>query len=87
MYIFGDVRFGQVEYSSKNVKLCKSLSITTFPSVLIFRGGDGDTPGGGNTLRLPLSEIVCKQTAIDDIIAEMNHLIAYPTVESKVKYS
>ena len=54
--------------------------------MLIFRGGDGDTPGGGNTLRLPLSEIVCKQTAID-VIAEINHLIAYPTVESKVKYS
>lgn len=85
----GDVRFGQVEYSSKNVKLCKSLSITTFPSVLIFRGGENNTTsgGGGNTLRLPLSEIVCKQTAIDDIIAEINHLIAYPTVESKVKYS
>jgi hypothetical protein len=64
-----------------------TISITTFPSVLIFRGGDGDfTPGGGNTLRLPLSEIVCKQTAID-VIAEINHLIAYPTVESKVKYS
>jgi hypothetical protein len=85
----GDVRFGQVEYSSKNVKLCKSLSITTFPSVLIFRGGENNTTsgGGGNTLRLPLSEIVCKQTAIDDIIAEINHLITYPTVESKVKYS
>jgi thiol-disulfide isomerase/thioredoxin len=83
----GDVRFGQVEYSSKNVKLCKSLSITTFPSVLIFRGGENTTGSGGGNTRLPLSEIVCKQTAIDDIIDEMNHLITYPTVESKVKYS
>jgi len=82
----GDVRFAEVEYSS-NVKLCKSLSIKTFPSVLIFRGGDDTTCSisGGN--RLPLSEIVCKQTAFDDIIAEINHLITYPTVESKVKYS
>ena len=55
--------------------------------MLIFRGGDDTTCSisGGN--RLPLSEIVCKQTAIDDIIAEINHLITYPTVESKVKYS
>lgn len=83
----GDVRFGEVEYSS-NVKLCKSLSIKTFPSVLIFRGGDDTTCSisGGNRL-LPLSEIVCKQMAIDDIIAEINHLITYPTVESKAKYS
>ena len=75
----GDVQFGEVEYSG-NVKLCKSLSIKTFPSVFIFRGGGGGG-GDGNADRL-LSEIVCKQTAIQDIIAEMDHLILYLTVES-----
>ena len=58
----GDVRFGEIEYSS-NVRLCKNLSIKTFPAVLIFRGGERGER---------LSEIVCKQTAIEDVIAEMD---------------
>jgi thiol-disulfide isomerase/thioredoxin len=62
----GDARFGEIEYSS-NVRLCKNLSIKTFPAVIIFRGG---------VRAERLSEIVCKQTAIDDIISEMDQLMA-----------
>lgn len=58
----GDVRFGEIEYSS-NVRLCKNLSIKTFPAVLIFRGGERGER---------LSEIVCKQTAIEDVIAAVD---------------
>ena len=62
----GDARFGEIEYSS-NTKLCKTLQVKKFPLVLIFRGGnDGEK----------LSEIVCKQSAIDDITAEMSQLMA-----------
>jgi hypothetical protein len=50
------------------VKLCKSLGIKKFPSVLIYRGGDD----GGEKL----TEIECKQkTAIEDIIAEMDQFL------------
>lgn len=63
----GSARFGEIEYSS-NVKLCKSLGIKKFPSVLIYRGGDD----GGEKL----TEIECKQkTAIEDIVAEMDRFV------------
>lgn len=62
----GDARFGEIEYSS-NVRLCKNLSIKTFPAVIIYRGGERAER---------LSEIVCKQTAIEDIISEMDQLMA-----------
>jgi len=63
----GDARFGEIEYSS-NIKLCKSLSVKKFPTVLLFRGGKNSEK---------LSEIVCKQTtAIDDIVAEMDQLLS-----------
>ena len=60
----GDVRFGEIEYSG-NIMLCKNLSITTFPAVLIFRGGEDCER---------LREIVCKETAIEDIIFEIERL-------------
>ena len=62
----GGARFGEIEYSS-NVKLCKSLSVKKFPTVLIFRGGEKSER---------LSEIVCKQHAIDDIVGEMDQLMS-----------
>jgi hypothetical protein len=66
----GTARFGEIEFSS-NVKLCKSLGIKKFPSVLIYRGGKD----GGEKL----TEIECKQkTAIEDIIAEMEQFV-FPT--------
>ena len=58
----GDARFGEIDYAS-NVKLCKNLGVKKFPTVLIYREGDR------------LGEIVCKQTAIEDIIAEMDQLM------------
>lgn len=66
----GDARFGEIEYSS-NVKLCKSLKVKKFPTVLIFRGGK---------VNEKLSEIVCnKQSVIEDILAEMSQLITSST--------
>lgn len=61
----GDARFGELDYAS-NIKLVKNLGVKKFPTVLIFRGGvDGSRSG-------KLSEIVCKQTAVEDIVAEMD---------------
>ena len=64
----GDARFGEIEYSS-NVKLCKSLSVQKFPTVLIYRG------------RERIGEVVCKnqQSAIDEIISEMDQLLMMPS--------
>mmetsp|Transcript_12354 Transcript_12354/g.19983 ORF Transcript_12354/g.19983 Transcript_12354/m.19983 type:complete len:207 (-) Transcript_12354:517-1137(-) len=62
----GDARFGEIDYAS-NVKVCKNLGVKKFPTVLIFRGG------GDNIEKL--SEIVCKQTAIEDIVAEIDQLM------------
>lgn len=63
----GDARFGELDYAS-NIKLCKNLGVKKFPTVLIFRGG-GDSSE-------KLSEIVCKQTAIEDIVAEMDRFMS-----------
>eukprot|EP00584_Thalassiosira_punctigera_P020997 CAMPEP_0172573540 /NCGR_PEP_ID=MMETSP1067-20121228/136243_1 /TAXON_ID=265564 ORGANISM="Thalassiosira punctigera, Strain Tpunct2005C2" /NCGR_SAMPLE_ID=MMETSP1067 /ASSEMBLY_ACC=CAM_ASM_000444 /LENGTH=174 /DNA_ID=CAMNT_0013366147 /DNA_START=428 /DNA_END=952 /DNA_ORIENTATION=+ len=62
----GDARFGEIDYAS-NVKLCKNLGISKFPMVLIYQGGRR-----GSKQRL--SEIVCKQNAIEDIVAELDQL-------------
>lgn len=63
----GDARFGEIDYAS-NVKLCRSLGVKTFPSVLIFRGGEKGTK---------LSEIVCnqKKKSIDQIVSQMDQLM------------
>lgn len=58
----GDARFGEIEYSS-SIKLCKDLGVKKFPTVLIFRGGRR------------LGEILCKQTAIENIVDEMDHFM------------
>ena len=60
--IAGDARFGEIEMSS-NVKLCKQLEIKKFPTVLIYKSGER------------LSEILCKQAAIDEINIEMDLLL------------
>lgn len=64
----GTARFGEVEYSN-NIKLCKSLSVQKFPTVLIYRG------------RERIAEVVCKnqQSAIDEIISEMDQLLMMPS--------
>eukprot|EP00571_Detonula_confervacea_P001167 CAMPEP_0172315184 /NCGR_PEP_ID=MMETSP1058-20130122/24341_1 /TAXON_ID=83371 /ORGANISM="Detonula confervacea, Strain CCMP 353" /LENGTH=171 /DNA_ID=CAMNT_0013029211 /DNA_START=298 /DNA_END=814 /DNA_ORIENTATION=+ len=62
----GDARFGEIEYSS-SIKLCKNLGVKKFPTVLIFRGGDRSER---------LSEIVCKQSAIESIVSEMDQLMS-----------
>eukprot|EP00985_Skeletonema_marinoi_P034801 scaffold44931_cov212-Skeletonema_marinoi.AAC.4 len=53
----GDARFGEIDFSSK---LVKELGIKKFPTVLIYRGSD------------KLSEITCKNDAIEKITAEMD---------------
>ena len=53
----GDARFGEIDFSSKMVK---ELGIKKFPTVLIYRGSD------------KLSEITCKNDAIEKITAEMD---------------
>jgi len=60
--LVGDSRFGEIEMSS-NVILCKKLQIKKFPTVLIYKGGER------------LSEVLCKQAAIDDINKEMDQLL------------
>eukprot|EP00585_Thalassiosira_rotula_P025211 CAMPEP_0196238050 /NCGR_PEP_ID=MMETSP0913-20130531/6860_1 /TAXON_ID=49265 /ORGANISM="Thalassiosira rotula, Strain GSO102" /LENGTH=184 /DNA_ID=CAMNT_0041519715 /DNA_START=100 /DNA_END=655 /DNA_ORIENTATION=+ len=68
----GDARFGAIDYAS-NVKLCKNLGVKKFPTVLIFRGGEKGTGGGrGEKLR----EIVCKQSAVEDIVGEIDELLS-----------
>jgi len=68
----GDARFGAIDYAS-NVKLCKNMGVKKFPTVLIFRGGKkGDGGGRGEKLR----EIVCKQSAVEDIVGEIDELLA-----------
>lgn len=64
----GDARFAEIEYSS-NTKLCKSLSVQKFPTVLIYQG------------RERIGEVVCKnqQSAIDEIISEMDQLLMMPS--------
>lgn len=71
----GDARFGELDYAS-NIKLVKNLGVKKFPTVLIFRGGgvDGSSSRSGGKL----SEIVCKQTAIEDIVAAMDQWISSP---------
>lgn len=61
----GDVRFGEIEYSS-NIKLCKSLAVKKFPTVLIYRGGDDGEQ---------ISEIFCKNNAMEDIVSQLDQLI------------
>jgi hypothetical protein len=60
--LVGDSRFGEIEMS-RNVILCKKLQIKKFPTVLIYKGGER------------LSEVLCKQAAIDDINKEMDQLL------------
>mmetsp|Transcript_40924 Transcript_40924/g.85978 ORF Transcript_40924/g.85978 Transcript_40924/m.85978 type:complete len:223 (-) Transcript_40924:1092-1760(-) len=75
---FGDARFGEIDYAS-NVKLCKDLGVKKFPTVLIFQGGDSGNDAGSDSVNLSarlLSEIVCKQTAIDNIVGEMDRLMS-----------
>ena len=58
----GDARFGEIDFSSG---LVKELGIKKFPTVVIYRGLTGEV----------LSEITCKNDAIEKITAEMdNHL-------------
>ncbi len=54
----GDARFGEIDFSSK---LVKELGIKKFPTVLIYRGSD------------MLSQITCKNDAIEKITEEMNN--------------
>ena len=63
----GDARFGELDYAS-NIKLCKMLGVKKFPTVLIYRGGEDS-----NSVH---SEIVCKQSSIEDIVAEMDRLVS-----------
>ena len=60
--LVGESRFGEIEMSS-NVILCKKLQIKKFPTVLIYKGGER------------LSEVLCKQAAIDDINKEIDQLL------------
>jgi thiol-disulfide isomerase/thioredoxin len=55
----GDARFGEIEYSS-NTQLMKDLGIKKFPTVVIYRGSE------------MLSEITCKNDAIEKITAQMD---------------
>eukprot|EP00984_Skeletonema_dohrnii_P003804 scaffold1310_cov128-Skeletonema_dohrnii-CCMP3373.AAC.7 len=55
----GDARFGEIEQVG-NSKLVKELGIKKFPTVLIYRGSE------------KLSEITCKNDAIEKITAEMD---------------
>ncbi len=58
----GDARFGEIDFSSG---LVKELGIKKFPTVVIYRGLTGEV----------LSEITCKNDAIEKITAEIdNHL-------------
>ena len=58
----GDARFGEIDFSSG---LVKELGIKKFPTVVIYRGLTSEV----------LSEITCKNDAIEKITAEMdNHL-------------
>lgn len=68
----GDARFGEMDYAS-NVKLCKNLGVKKFPTVLIFRGG-GDSSEEPSERKL--SEIICKQNAIKEIVAEIDQLMS-----------
>jgi thiol-disulfide isomerase/thioredoxin len=62
----GLARFGEIEYSS-NIKLCKSLKINKFPTVLIYRGG-GDIERIG--------EIDCsKNISIEYLVSEMDQVL------------
>lgn len=58
----GDVRFGEIEYSS-NTKLVKEMGVNKFPTVVFYRNSE------------MIGEIVCKKDAIEKISAEIdNHL-------------
>jgi len=54
----GDARFGEIDFSSR---LVKELGIKKFPTVVIWRGNE------------MLSEITCKNDAIEKITDEMNN--------------
>jgi hypothetical protein len=67
----GDIRFGEVEYSG-NIRLCKELSIRTFPAVLVYYRGGGDGGGGDGVERS--RKVICGQTAIEDVISDIDRL-------------
>ena len=48
------------------MKLCKNLEVKKFPTVVIFRGGETSEK---------LGEILCKNTAVEDIAAEIDDLM------------
>ncbi len=64
----GDFRFGEVEYSG-NVRLCKELSIRTFPAVLIYHRA-----GGGGMVGVERSREVICGPAIEGVISDIDRL-------------
>lgn len=65
----GDVRFGEVEYTA-GMKLCKSLALKKFPTVMMFRGGRAYEK---------LSEVSCTPKRFVEVVDEMKRLRPLPS--------
>lgn len=71
----GKTRFGELD-QSRNIALCKSLGVKALPAVLVFRGGaDGSEKIHQRIHQRMLSQIVCKQNAVEDIASQIDHFL------------